>query len=109
MWLVLILVTTSTSLGAQWFTHPSPGILRTADGKPDLAAAVLRTPDGKPDLSGMWQMHPGSCVVNVTQDLNPDEIQPWAEKRYENTSCGRLGSGLVRSGVQPQLCPCCFG
>jgi hypothetical protein len=83
VWLVLILVTTSTSLGAQWLTHPSPGIPRTADGKPDLAAAAPRTPDGNPDLSGMWQMHPGSYVVNMTQDLNPDEIQPWAEKRYQ--------------------------
>lgn len=83
VWLVLILVTTSTPLGAQWLTHPTPGIPRTADGKPDLAAAAPRTPDGNPDLSGMWQMHPGSYVVNMAQDLNPDEIQPWAEKRYE--------------------------
>jgi hypothetical protein len=78
VWLVLILVTMSTSLGAQWLDHP-----RTADGKPDLTAAAPQAPDGKPDLSGMWQMHPGSYVVNMTQDLNPDEIQPWAEKRHQ--------------------------
>jgi hypothetical protein len=38
----------------QWLEYPTPGVPRTADGKPDMAAAAPRTSDGKPDLSGMW-------------------------------------------------------
>ena len=43
-----------TCAEAQWLNHPTPGIPRTADGKPDLSAPVPRTADGKPDLSGVW-------------------------------------------------------
>ena len=46
------------SLGAQWLDWRTPGIPRTADGKPNLAAPAPRTPDGKPDLSGLWQPAP---------------------------------------------------
>ena len=37
------------SLCAQWLVFPTPGIPRTADGKPNLTAPVPRTPEGKPD------------------------------------------------------------
>ena len=50
----------------QWLTQPTVGIPRTADGKPNLAAAVPRTPDGKPDLSGLWHAGPKFDV-----DLKP--------------------------------------
>jgi hypothetical protein len=39
---------------AQWLDHPTPGIPRTHDGKPNLQAPAPRTADGKPDLSGLW-------------------------------------------------------
>src|SRR5690242_10748351 len=39
----------------QWLEHPTPGIPRTPDGKPNLSAPVPKAPDGKPDLSGLWQ------------------------------------------------------
>ena len=45
---------TSLSLSAQWLNYPTPGVPRTADGKPDLAAPAPRAADGKPDLSGIW-------------------------------------------------------
>ena len=35
--------------------HPTAGLPRTNDGKPNLAAPAPRGPDGKPDLSGVWQ------------------------------------------------------
>jgi hypothetical protein len=44
----------SRSATGQWLHYPSPGIPRSPDGKPNLAAPVPRTPEGKPDLSGIW-------------------------------------------------------
>ena len=46
--------------GAQWVTHQTTDIPRTADGKPDLSAPTPRTVDGKPDLSGLWVTAPGN-------------------------------------------------
>src|SRR5260221_905069 len=40
---------------AQWLNYPTPGIPRTADGKPNLAAPAPRTSDGRPDLSALWE------------------------------------------------------
>ena len=42
-------------LAGQWLDHPTPGVPRTPDGKPNLFAACPRTADGKPDLSGLWE------------------------------------------------------
>ena len=39
---------------AQWLNHPTPGIPRTPDGKPNLSAPAPRGTDGHPDLSGPW-------------------------------------------------------
>lgn len=38
----------------QWISYPTPGLPRTADGKPNLAAPAPRTADRKPDFSGVW-------------------------------------------------------
>src|SRR4051794_5444236 len=38
----------------QWLNLRTPGIPRTADGRPNLAAPAPKTADGKPDLSGLW-------------------------------------------------------
>jgi len=40
---------------AQWPAFPTPGVPRTADGKPNLTGPAPKTADGKPDLSGVWQ------------------------------------------------------
>lgn len=40
---------------AQWIQYPTPNIPRTAEGKPNLAAAVPKAADGHADLSGLWQ------------------------------------------------------
>ena len=47
-------LTMSLPLRAQFVKFPTPGVPRTADGKPNLAAPAPRTPDGKPDFSGIW-------------------------------------------------------
>lgn len=43
---------------AQWPARQTPGLPRTADGKPDLKAPAPRSSDGRPDLSGLWTPEP---------------------------------------------------
>src|SRR5688572_13385811 len=72
----------STTLGAQWLNYPTPGTPRLPDGKPDLLAAAPRTLDGKPDLSGVWRGAGPLYRFNIAQDLEPTDIQPWAEALF---------------------------
>ena len=44
----IIFFASTAPLAAQWLTYPTPGIPRTADGKPNLTAPAPRTADGKP-------------------------------------------------------------
>jgi hypothetical protein len=80
--LAMILCAVSVSLTAQWPNHPTPGLPRTPDGKPDLSAPTPRAADGKPDLSGVWMARNTGSLFYVTQDLKPGEIRPWAEAIY---------------------------
>src|SRR6476659_1272932 len=90
---VIILAGSVTPLAAQWIDRPTPGIPRTASGKPNLTAPAPRTADGKPDLSGLWLwLSPDQAIGNVSLrkpgDLQPADIQPWAQsllqQRAEN-------------------------
>ena len=71
----------SVSLSAQWPARATPGLPRTAGGKPDLKAAAPRSADGKPDLSGVWLVRNGAFYL--TWDLKPEEMLPWAAKLYQ--------------------------
>jgi hypothetical protein len=73
----------ATPCHGQWLKYPTPGIPRTADGKPDLNAPAPKTADGKPDLSGIWRANAGGYSLDVTSDLRPGEIQPWAAALYK--------------------------
>ena len=76
--LVGVIVTfTTTSALAQWINYPTPGIPRTADGKPDLSSPAPSTADGKPDLSGIWSLIKKGAGPS---QLKPSEIKPWALK-----------------------------
>lgn len=52
---VAISLATSPLLLGQWPSHPTRGVPRTPDGKPDLNGPAPKTADGKPDFSGIWE------------------------------------------------------
>src|SRR5262245_4579743 len=93
------MVTTLTmQVAAQWLTHPTPDIPRTADGKPNLAALAPRTADGKPDLTGLW-------AVAAPPQSPPDAIvQPWAQalvrRRQEDFGKDRPSYQCLPSGPE---------
>ena len=72
-----------TPLAAQWVHYPTPGIPRTSDGKPNLAAPAPRTANGKPDFSGFWEKRADKYYNNIAADLKPGDVQPWAEALYQ--------------------------
>jgi hypothetical protein len=51
----LVFAAIPCGLWAQWPPHPTPGVPKLADGKPDLDGPAPRTADGKPDFSGVWE------------------------------------------------------
>src|SRR5262245_40797988 len=73
----LILALASVPASAQWLNYPTPGLPRTADGKPDLNAPTPRSADGKPDLSGIWTKDTANALdyfYDLAKDLPPEEV-----------------------------------
>jgi hypothetical protein len=52
---------------AQWLNHPTPGIPRLPDGKPNLNAPAPKTADGRPDLSGIFFLE-APCAASGCSD-----------------------------------------
>jgi hypothetical protein len=77
----IVLASFLTPLTAQWAQYHTPGIPRTADGKPNLTAPAPRTGDGHPDLTGLWTTigAGGNIGERSLGDLNPADVQPWAQ------------------------------
>src|SRR5512143_2642674 len=94
---------------AQWVNYVTPGIPRTADGKPDLSAPAPRARDGKPDLSGLWKAPNGKYLFNLAADLKPEEVpfQPWAaalfQQRQDNLAKDRPTGRCLPHGVPNQM------
>ncbi len=88
-----ILLCFALPAAAQWVSHPTPGIPRTQDGKPDLSAPAPRTADGKPDLSGIWETPTGKYLGNLAADGIEVPLQPWAaalfKQRQDAAGIGR--------------------
>jgi hypothetical protein len=79
LWLAMLL---ATAVSAQWIDYPTPGIPRTADGKPNLAAPAPKGRDGKPDLSGLWEPASKGAdpqFLDVAKNVQGGlPFQPWA-------------------------------
>src|SRR5688500_17661756 len=80
-----VLLVAACSAESQWLNYPTPGIPRTADGKPDLTVAAPRTAEGKPDLSGLWSPSRFTHLRNIMADLRPEDVpfHPAARAVYE--------------------------
>jgi hypothetical protein len=81
---IALIMAMTVALSAQWLTHPTAGIPRTPDGKPNLTAPAPRTADGKPELAGLWRPSPG-LTGDIAKNLKPGDVpfQPWAEALYK--------------------------
>ncbi len=93
-----LLLSGSLPAQAQWLDHPTVGIPRTADGKPDPNAPAPKFSDGTPDLSGYWN-HPlePAYVFDIAADLHREDVKPSAAKLYEQrlSEFGKDNPGLV--------------
>jgi hypothetical protein len=87
-------------VAAQWLKYPTPGIPRSADGKPNFAAPAPKTADGKPDLSGIWLINNLGYVGNITAGLEPGDMLPWAET-LSNQRISNLASDAPPSHCLP--------
>jgi hypothetical protein len=82
--IVVVVFAMTTAASAQWLKHPTAGIPRTPDGKPDLSASTPRA-NGKPVLAGLWRPAPG-IVGDMTRGIKSGEVvpfQPWAEALFK--------------------------
>jgi hypothetical protein len=68
--ILIALAAAAGCVSAQWLNHPTAGIPRTKDGKPNLSAPTPRAADGRPNLSGLWQTE--SAPPEVLKRLIPD-------------------------------------
>jgi hypothetical protein len=87
---LLFVLIVANPLSAQWLNHPTLGIPRLPDGKPDLNAPAPSTPDGRADLSGVWVAECGiygrdecflkSLFFDLARDLKPADVEmtSWA-------------------------------
>ena len=87
---------TQTAASGDWLNRLSPGIPRTADGKPDLTGPIARTADGKPDLSGIWRPRGGGYMVSATSDLKPEEFHPQAAQLMQQRVGNEKDAPTVR-------------
>jgi hypothetical protein len=107
--LLALMLAATAVVPAQWVNYSTPGIPRTPDGKPILAAPAPRASDGKPDLSGLWKAPSGKYLLNLAADLKPQEVpfQPWAaalfKQRQDNLAKDRPTGRCLPHGVPDQM------
>jgi hypothetical protein len=113
----MILCTLAVRVPAQWVNYPTPGIARTKDGKPNLAARAPKTRDGKPDLSGIWAIeYPKKALARFDKeivgpnllDFMPDgaeiPLRPEAAALYKQRS-EKFGVGRPSERCLPHSIP----
>jgi len=100
--ILLALSLSALSLDAQWLNYPTPGLPRTRDGRPNLAAPAPRTADGKPDLSGVWHVEPTS--VAEMKRLFGDDVDAVQVPGMEIDTISKYGINILldfKPGSEP--------
>ena len=124
---LVMVFASALTLYAQWPLHPTAGVPKGADGKPNLNAPAPRAADGKPDLSGIWENFRAAAAPSTT-GLGPTlgsnqfwdigygmagglPFQPWAaellkkrmaENSRDNPDAHCLPLGLMQLHTHPQ-------
>jgi hypothetical protein len=102
----LFLLATATPLSAQWLSLPTPGVPRTADGKPNLTAPAPRTADGHPELTGLWRPAGVRTDLRDKTKIKPDALAAMAEREknfYKDGpqfQCLPSGPALIAGGMR---------
>ena len=103
---IAAVLVTGASLSAQWLNVKTPGIPRTADGKPNLSAPAPKTAGGKPDLSGLWDAD-RKYLVNLARDLKDADLamRPEALALYNRRKDGADAKEEPDANCLPQGVP----
>jgi len=124
---LVIVFASAAALCGQWPPHPTAGVPKTAEGKPNLNAPAPRTADGRPDLSGIWENFravAGPPTTGLGPTLGSNQfwdigygmkdglpLQPWAaellakrmgENSKDNPDAHCLPMGLMQLHTHPQ-------
>jgi len=94
--LAILLFAIGSPVGAQWLNHPTAGIPRAADGKPNLTAPEPRAPDGKPDLSGLWTRT--SQVNTGFKPIDAASVGAVVQQRAENFAKDSMRASCLPEG-----------
>jgi hypothetical protein len=101
---IMVVLSAAMTADAQWLKTKTPGIPRTKDGKPNLTAPAPRLPNGRPDLSGIWRNDALGYQLDVTSDLKPGEILPWAAALAKERT-GRFATDHPSYRCMPEIGP----
>jgi hypothetical protein len=106
-WLMVMVFAMGSTAAAQWKGVRDKTLPRTADGKPNLAAAPLRKADGKPDLTGIWKPESTRLLQDITEDMKPADLPmlPWAATLTAERRAGLHASDSPDANCLPQGVP----
>jgi hypothetical protein len=99
----LALLSVATPGYSQWLNYSTPGIPRTADGKPNLSAPAPRAVDGKPDLSGLWSIAGLGSATNITDVEMLPAAKAIFQKRQETYGADDSASNCLPEGPRSGL------